>query len=105
MRCLQFTGPRYCSGSYQAFLILSAVVMSTAGVLLLIFNQTFGAILTGIGIVALAGIEVNSNIVLIDTFNCLRKENPGMNVVDAIVKTDAQRCLLLTRQIRCVRVS
>jgi multidrug efflux pump len=78
---------------YQAFLILSAVVMSTAGVLLglLIFNQTFSSILTGIGIVALAGIVVNNNIVLIDTFNYLRKENPGMGVVDAIVKTGAQR--------------
>jgi multidrug efflux pump len=78
---------------YQAFLILSAVVMSTAGVLLglLIFNQTFSSILTGIGIVALAGIVVNNNIVLIDTYNYLRKETPGIDVVEAIVKTGAQR--------------
>ncbi len=49
---------------YQAALILSAVVMSTAGVLLglLTFSQTFSVILTGIGIVALAGIVVNNNI-------------------------------------------
>ena len=76
---------------YQAFLILSAVVMSTAGVLLglLIFNQTFSAILTGIGIVALAGIVVNNNIVLIDTYNELRKS--GIDEIEAIVKTGTQR--------------
>ncbi len=76
---------------YQAFLILSSVVMSTAGVLLglLIFDQTFSAILTGIGIVALAGIVVNNNIVLIDTYNDLQRS--GIGGVDAIVKTGAQR--------------
>jgi len=76
---------------YQAFLILSAVVMSTAGVLLglLTFGQTFSVILTGIGIVALAGIVVNNNIILIDTYNELRRA--GVEVVDAIVKTGAQR--------------
>ncbi len=78
---------------YQAFMILSAVVMSTAGVLLglLTFNQTFSTILTGIGIVALAGIVVNNNIVLIDTYNVLRKENPRMPVREVIVRTGAQR--------------
>jgi multidrug efflux pump len=78
---------------YQAFLILSAVAMSTAGVLLglLTFQQTFSAILTGIGIVALAGIVVNNNIVLIDTFNYLRKENPSMDVASLIIRTGAQR--------------
>jgi multidrug efflux pump len=76
---------------YQATLILSAVVMSTAGVLLglLTFDQTFSVLLTGIGIVALAGIVVNNNIILIDTYNELRHE--GVVVIDAIVKTGAQR--------------
>ena len=65
--------------------------MSTAGVLLglLTFSQTFSVILTGIGIVALAGIVVNNNIILIDTYNELRRT--GMDVVDAVVKTGAQR--------------
>lgn len=78
---------------YQAILILSAVVMSTAGVLLglLIFNQTFSVILTGIGIVALAGIVVNNNIVLIDTFNYLRRNHPSMSIRDVIINTGAQR--------------
>jgi len=76
---------------YQATLILSAVVMSTAGVLLglLTFDQTFSVMLTGIGIVALAGIVVNNNIILIDTYNELRRA--GVEVLDAIVKTGAQR--------------
>lgn len=78
---------------YQAFMILSAVVMSTAGVLLglLVFNQTFSTILTGIGIVALAGIVVNNNIVLIDTYNVLRRDNPRMPLREVIVRTGAQR--------------
>ena len=78
---------------YQAFLILSAVAMSTAGVLLglLTFQQTFSAILTGIGIVALAGIVVNNNIVLIDMFNYLGKQNPSMDVASLIIRTGTQR--------------
>ena len=49
--------------------------MSTVGVLLglLLLDQPFSAIMTGVGIVALAGIIVNNNIVLIDTFNYLRR--------------------------------
>jgi len=52
---------------YQAALILSAVIMSTVGVLLglIITGYPFSAIMTGVGIVALAGIIVNNNIVLI----------------------------------------
>jgi multidrug efflux pump len=78
---------------FQAGIIVSAVIMSTAGVLLglLTFNQTFSAVFTGIGIVALAGIVVNNNIVLIDTYNYLRRNDPNLNTLDAIIKTGAQR--------------
>ncbi|HSG87835.1 MAG TPA: efflux RND transporter permease subunit [Pseudomonadales bacterium] len=78
---------------YQSALILFAVVMSTAGVLLglVITGQPFSAILTGVGIVALAGIVVNNNIVLIDTYNGLRRERPDLNIHDLIVRTGAQR--------------
>jgi len=78
---------------YQAFLILSAVIMSTIGVLLglLLLDQAFSAIMTGIGVVALAGIIVNNNIVLIDTFNYIRHHNPAMAIADVIVRTGAQR--------------
>ncbi|GAB1261333.1 efflux RND transporter permease subunit [Aurantivibrio plasticivorans] len=78
---------------YQAALILSAVIMSTAGVLLgLVLTQSvFSTILTGTGIVALAGIVVNNNIVLIDTFNYLRKENPQLSLAKITVMASAQR--------------
>ena len=78
---------------YQALLILFAVVMSTAGVLigLLVTDRPFSSLLTGIGIVALAGIVVNNNIVLIDTFNNIRRSNPGIHYVTLITRTGAQR--------------
>jgi multidrug efflux pump len=78
---------------YQAILILSSVVMSTVGVLLglLILNQTFSTIMTGVGIVALAGIIVNNNIVLIDTFNVLREQNTHERIKDVIIRTGVQR--------------
>jgi multidrug efflux pump len=78
---------------YQALLILSSVLLSTAGVLLglLTTGQTFSVILTGIGIVALAGIIVNNNIVLIDTFNVLKADNPDWTIQKVIVTTGVQR--------------
>jgi multidrug efflux pump len=78
---------------YQALLILSSVLLSTAGVLLglLTTGQTFSVILTGIGIVALAGIIVNNNIVLIDTFNVLKSENPDWGIEKLVVTTGVQR--------------
>ena len=78
---------------YQSTLILFAVILSTAGVLigLLITGNPFSAILTGVGVVALAGIVVNNNIVLIDTYNKLRADNPEQDYVQLIVRTGAQR--------------
>ena len=78
---------------YQALLILSAVIMSTIGVLLglIITGHPFSAIMTGVGIVALAGIIVNNNIVLIDTFNHLRSDNPGWDLQRVIMTTGCQR--------------
>jgi len=76
---------------YQALLILSAVIFSTVGVFLalLLVQKPFGIVMGGIGVISLAGIVVNNNIVLIDTYNVLRKE--GYSVVDAILRTGAQR--------------
>ncbi|MBT3358989.1 MAG: efflux RND transporter permease subunit [Rhodospirillales bacterium] len=76
---------------YSSFLILSAVIMSTIGVLmgLMITGQPFGIIMTGVGVIALAGIVVNNNIVLIDTYDRLREEvdTPW----EAIMRTGGQR--------------
>ncbi|WP_447044867.1 efflux RND transporter permease subunit [Vreelandella sp. H-I2] len=72
---------------YQAGLVLSAIVFSTAGVLmgLLITGQAFGIVMVGMGVIALAGIVVNNNIVLIDTYNELRGEGmtPGEAALEA----------------------
>ncbi len=56
---------------YQSALILTAVFFSIIGVLigLLVMDQAFGIVMNGIGVIALAGIVVNNNIVLIDTYN------------------------------------
>jgi multidrug efflux pump len=76
---------------YQTALVLSAIVFSTAGVMigLLATNQPFGIVMCGIGIIALAGIVVNNNIVLIDTYNDLRSR--GLPAQEAILRTAAQR--------------
>lgn len=78
---------------YQAMLTLSAVVMSTAGVLLglLVSQSAFSTILTGTGIVALAGIVVNNNIVLIDTYNVIRDERPDLSPAQVAVMASVQR--------------
>lgn len=76
----------------QAGITLSTIVLSVAGVLLgmVITGQKFSVIMTGTGIVALAGIVVNNSIVLIDTFNRLRRDN-GLETIDAVLLACAQR--------------
>ena len=76
---------------YHAVLTLSAVILSVLGVLLgiALSGQYISVIMTGTGIVALAGIVVNNNIVLIDTYQYLRRK--GLRVEDAVVRTAAQR--------------
>ena len=76
---------------YQSILVLSAVIFSTTGVLigLLITNQPFGIVMCGIGLIALAGIVVNNNIVLIDTYNEIKQLTP--TVREAILITAEQR--------------
>ena len=76
---------------YSACLILTAVIMSTIGVFigLLVTGQPFGIVMGGIGVIALAGIVVNNNIVLIDTFDRLHKT--GGDIRNVILKTGAQR--------------
>jgi multidrug efflux pump len=71
---------------YNAALVLIAVVLSTTGVLIgmLVMDQTFSIIMTGTGIVALAGIVVNNNIVLIDTYQEYARY---MNRIEAIIRT------------------
>jgi multidrug efflux pump len=82
---------------YNAVLVLLAVVLSTTGVLIgmLVMDQPFSIIMTGTGIVALAGIVVNNNIVLIDTYQDYSRYMPR---IEAIIRTaeDRIRPVLLT---------
>ena len=82
---------------YNAVLVLLAVVLSTTGVLIgmLVMDQTFSIIMTGTGIVALAGIVVNNNIILIDTYQEYSRYMPR---IEAIIRTaeDRIRPVLLT---------
>ena len=76
---------------YQAAITLSTVVLSTVGALtgLLITGQVFSVIMSGLGIVSLAGIIVNNSIVLIDTFNRLKNDTKSIN--EAILYSAVQR--------------
>jgi len=75
----------------SVLITLSAVVLSTIGVLigLMVMQQSFGVVMTGIGIIANAGVIVNNNIVLIDTYDRLRRE--GWAARDAILETCRER--------------
>jgi multidrug efflux pump len=76
---------------HQALIVMSAILFSTAGVLLglLITGRPFGVVMGGVGTIALAGIVVNNNIVLIDTYNALRRA--GEPPLEAVLRTGAQR--------------
>lgn len=82
----------------SVFLVLFSIVLSTIGVLLglMIMQQPLGIVMTGVGIIALAGIVTNNNIVLIDTYDRLRRE--GVPVEEAILRTCRERArpVLLT---------
>jgi len=73
------------------FLVLTAVVMSTVGVLLglLIMQMPFVIVMTAVGTIALAGVVVNNNIVLIDTYVHLRSE--GWDKLEAVLETCRER--------------
>lgn len=76
---------------YQAFLILTAVIFSINGVLwgLLMRGEAFSIVMSGVGVISLAGIVVNNNIVLIDTYNIIRKQ--GLDPINAALFAGAQR--------------
>jgi len=75
----------------QPVLILTSVVLSLGGAFwgLAVINSPFGVIMTGVGIISLAGVVVNNAIVLIDYTNKLRQS--GMAVRDAVVSAGATR--------------
>jgi multidrug efflux pump len=92
---------------YQVLVTLSTVLMSVAGVLLgmLVTGMNFSAVMTGLGIVALAGIVVKNGIVLIDTYNHYRRDE-GVEPVKAMLITVSQRVrpVLLTATVTALGV-
>ncbi|MEJ2688662.1 MAG: efflux RND transporter permease subunit [Deltaproteobacteria bacterium] len=75
----------------QPFIILTSVILSLGGAFLglTLFNQSFGIIMTGVGIISLAGVVVNNAIVLIDYTNLLRSR--GVDLQQAIITAGCTR--------------
>ena len=75
----------------QPFIIMTAVLLSLGGAFLglLFIKSPFGIIMTGVGVISLAGVVVNNGIVLVDYINKLRER--GMSVNDAIIAGGATR--------------
>ncbi|MFQ5585862.1 MAG: efflux RND transporter permease subunit, partial [Thermodesulfobacteriota bacterium] len=75
----------------QPFIIMTSVVLSLGGAFLglTVLNQPFGIIMSGVGVISLAGVVVNNAIVLIDYTNRLRER--GMKLHDAIVAAGVTR--------------
>lgn len=72
-------------------IILTSVVLSLIGVFmgLLITNTAFGVIMTGVGVISLAGVVVNNAIVLIDYYEQLKAQ--GLSIHDALVRAGLTR--------------
>ncbi len=83
---------------YNSILVLLAVVLSTTGVLIgmLVMDQAFSIIMTGTGIVALAGIVVNNNIVLIDTYQEYSRYMPRIEAITRTAESRIRPVLLTT---------
>ena len=71
--------------------ILSSVILSLIGVYLglIVTGASFGIIMTGIGVISLAGVVVNNSIVLIDYTEKLRAR--GMELQEAVVRACSVR--------------
>jgi CzcA family heavy metal efflux pump len=75
----------------QPLIIIFSVLLSLMGVFvgLLATGTTFGIIMTGVGVISLAGIVVNNAIVLLDYMNQLRQR--GLGLEEAIVRAGTTR--------------
>jgi len=73
-------------------IILTSVLLSTIGVLLglLVFHMPFGIIMSGVGVISLAGVAVNNAIVLIDYTDLLRTRD-GLTRREAVVQAGKTR--------------
>jgi multidrug efflux pump len=92
---------------WQVFVTISTIGMSLAGVMLglAITGTPFSMIMTGLGIVALAGIVVKNGIVLTDTYNHYNRDD-GVEPIKAMLLTVSQRVrpVLLTATVTALGV-
>lgn len=75
----------------QPFIIMTSVILSLGGAFLglMIYEQPFGIIMTGVGVISLAGVVVNNAIVLLDYTNKLRER--GYALREAVISAGATR--------------
>jgi len=75
----------------QPFIIMTSVILSLGGAFLglTLFKSPFGIIMTGVGVISLAGVVVNNAIVLIDYTNRLQKR--GFALQNAVISAGATR--------------
>jgi multidrug efflux pump len=75
----------------QPIIIMTSVILSLGGAFLglAIMKYPFGIIMTGVGVISLAGVVVNNAIILIDYTNTLRER--GLALREAIVSAGATR--------------
>ena len=75
----------------QPFIIMTSVILSLGGAFfgLMLFHQPFGIIMTGVGVISLAGVVVNNGIVLIDYINKLQER--GFALKEAVISGGATR--------------
>ena len=76
---------------YHTFLILFSIALSTTGIFvgLIVLQMPFSGVMTGLGIVACTGIVVNNNIILIDSYRKIRKNED--NKMKAIIQSAKSR--------------
>ncbi len=75
----------------QPVIILTSVILSLGGAFLglTVLRSPFGIIMSGVGVISLAGVVVNNAIVLIDYVNKLRQR--GMQITEAVLSAGATR--------------
>ncbi len=75
----------------QPLIIMTSVILSLGGVFagLAFMEMSFGIVMTGVGVISLAGVVVNNAIVLIDYTNRLREK--GMEAHEAIIAAGCTR--------------
>ena len=83
---------------YHTFIILFSLVLSTTGIFigLIVLQMNFSIVMTGLGIVACAGIVVNNNIILIDSYRKIRKDEKNKKKAILLSTKSRVRPILLT---------